>query len=65
MMASVAALSLYALTSDAQSSHLIKLTNHLEPYGFFRTSAIFDARESKADNYDLFYSFPYDKEINL
>ncbi len=45
-------------------SHLIKLTNHLEPYGFFRTSAAFDAREVKADTEDLFYYLPYDSEFN-
>ena len=65
MLASMFALSLSALPSEAQGSHLVKLTNHLEPYGFFRTSAIFDARESKADAEDLFYCLPYDKEINL
>lgn len=64
MLASAIALSLTALPSEAQS-HLVKLTNHLEPYGFFRASAIFDARDSKADTEDLFYYLPYDKEINL
>lgn len=65
MLASLAALSLNALPSVAQGNYLVKLTNHLEPYGFFRTSAIFDARESQADAEDLFYYLPYDKEINL
>lgn len=65
MLASTVAITLSALPSEAQSSHLVKLTNHLEPYGFFRTSAIFDARDSKADVEDLFYYLPYDKEINL
>ncbi|MBS7292029.1 MAG: hypothetical protein KIG75_00210 [Bacteroidales bacterium] len=64
MLASAIALSLTALPSEAQS-HLVKLTNHLEPYGFFRASAIFDARDSKADTEDLFYYVPYDKKINL
>lgn len=64
MIASAAALSLTALPTKAQS-HLIKLTNHLEPYGFFRTNAIFDARDSKTDAEDLFFYLPYDKEINL
>ena len=64
MMATAAALTSAALPANAQS-HLIKLTNHLEPYGFFRTSAVFDARDSKADVEDLFYYIPYDKEINL
>ncbi len=64
MLASAIALSLTALPSEAQS-HLVKLTNHLEPYGFFRASAIFDARNSKADTEDLFYYVPYDKKINL
>lgn len=64
ILASAIALSLTALPSEAQS-HLVKLTNHLEPYGFFRASAIFDARDSKADTEDLFYYVPYDKKINL
>jgi len=64
MLASAVAMSIAALPAVAQS-HQIKLTNHLEPYGFFRTSAIFDARDSKADTEDLFYYVPYDKEINL
>ena len=64
MFASAAAMTLAALPSVAQS-HQIKLSNHLEPYGFFRTSAIFDARDSKADTEDLFYYLPYDKEINM
>ncbi len=54
---------LSALPTGAQS-HLVKLTNHLEPYGFFRTSAAFDAREVKADTEDLFYYLPYDSEFN-
>lgn len=56
-------MSLLSLPSDAQS-HLVKLTNHLEPYGFFRTSAAFDAREVKTDSEDLFYYLPYDSVIN-
>ena len=64
MMASLVVLSMFSLPSDAQN-HLVKLTNHLEPYGFFRTSAIFDARQSKTDTDDLFYYLPYDKENNL
>lgn len=64
MLTTVLSLSLSALSSQAQS-HLVKLTNHLEPYGFFRASAIFDARDSKADAEDLFYYLPYDKDINL
>lgn len=64
MLTTVLFLSLSALSSQAQS-HLVKLTNHLEPYGFLRASAIFDARESKADAEDLFYYLPYDKDINL
>ena len=63
-MASLVVLSMFSLPSDAQN-HLVKLTNHLEPYGFFRTSAIFDARQSKTDTDDLFYYLPYDKENNL
>lgn len=59
------AMSLITMPTKAQGSHLVKLTNHLEPYGFFRASAIFDAREVKADAEDLFYYIPYDKEINL
>lgn len=63
MLALALSMSLFALPSDAQS-HLVKLTNHLEPYGFFRTSAAFDAREVKTDSEDLFYSLPYDSELN-
>ncbi len=64
MLTLAIALSLIALQSQAQS-HLVKFANHLEPYGFFRTSAVFDARDSKTDTEDLFYYLPYDKEINL
>ncbi len=56
-------MSLFSLPSDAQS-RLVKLTDHLEPYGFFCTSAAFDAREVKTDSEDLFYYLPYDSEIN-
>lgn len=49
----------------AQSENSVNLTNHIEPYGFFRTSAIFDSRDSKAGSEDLFYYLPLDKEINL
>ncbi len=49
----------------AQSENSVNLTNHIEPYGFFRTSAIFDSRDSKAGSEDLFYYLPMDKEINL
>lgn len=58
------ALSLVPLQSQAQG-HVIKLMNHLQPYGFFRTTAVFDSRDSKTDVDDLFYCLPYDKEINL
>ena len=40
------------------------LTAHLQPYGFFRTYAAFDTRESKAGSEDLFYYMPYDKTNN-
>lgn len=49
----------------AQSEVLVNLTNHIKPYGFFRTSAIFDSRDSKAGSEDLFYFLPLDKSINL
>ena len=38
-----------------------KLTNHLTPYGFFRTFAIFDSRQNQAGLEDLFYYLPLDK----
>ena len=44
----------------AQSEVLVNLTNHIKPYGFFRTSAIFDSRDSKAGSEDLFYFLPLD-----
>jgi hypothetical protein len=40
------------------------LTAHLQPYGFFRTYAAFDTRESKAGSEDLFYYMPLDKDNN-
>lgn len=57
------AMLLFNLPLSAQS-HLVKLTNHLEPYGFFRTGVSFDAREVKTDSEDLFYYIPYDSELN-
>lgn len=59
------ALAMLLFTSPlGAQSHLVKLTNHLEPYGFFRTGVSFDAREVKTDSEDLFYYLPYDSEIN-
>ncbi len=42
-----------------------QLENHFKPYGFFRTFAYFDSRESVTSNGGLFYYLPMDKEINL
>ena len=41
------------------------LKNILEPYGFLRTYAIFDTRDSKAGSEDLFYYLPLDTSLNL
>lgn len=49
----------------AAQSHKVNLKNKLEPYGFFRTAAIFDTRDSKAGSEDLFYFRPLDKQTNL
>lgn len=38
--------------------------NKLEPYGFFRTAAIFDTRDSKAGSEDMFYFMPIDRFYN-
>ena len=62
------ALSAMLLLSPGGFSQTVKnvnLTQHLQPYGFFRTSAIFDSRDSKAGSEDLFYYLPLDKSINL
>ena len=61
----IAAMLLPAAGLHAQPENVVNLTNHIEPYGFFRTSAIFDSRESKAGSEDLFYYLPLDKDINL
>ncbi len=69
IQAKILAFALLALVpsvrSLAQGSHIIKLSNHLDPYGFIRTAAIFDARESLTDTEDQFYYLPYDKDINF
>ena len=49
---------------SAQGSHAVRLTSHLEPYGYFRTAALFDTRDSKAGTLDLFYYLPMDKTTN-
>ena len=40
------------------------LKSHFTPYGFFRTYAIFDTRDSRSGSEDLFYYVPLDKSIN-
>ena len=60
-------LAVYAMLSASDlraQSHLVSLKNSLEPYGFFRTLAIFDSRDNSAGSEDLFYYLPYDKSIN-
>ena len=37
----------------------------IEPYGFFRTAAIFDTRDSRAGSEDMFYFRPMDRQYNL
>ena len=44
---------------------LANLKNKITPYGFFRTAAVFDSRESKAGSEDLFYFVPMDLSYNL
>ena len=43
----------------------VNLKNNFTPYGFFRTAAIFDTRDSKAGSEDLFYFIPLDNSYNL
>ncbi|MCR5463160.1 MAG: hypothetical protein K6F06_01290 [Bacteroidales bacterium] len=49
----------------AAQSHQVNLRNTFEPYGFFRTAAIFDTRDSKAGSEDLFYFRPLDHQYNF
>ncbi len=51
-------------TLKAQN-HQVSLSSHLEPYGFIRSYAIFDSRNSSSGEEELFYFAPYDKAINL
>lgn len=48
----------------AQGSYAVKLASHIEPYGYLRTAAVFDTRDSKAGALDLFYYLPMDKTTN-
>lgn len=41
-----------------------QLSGHFSPYGFFRSYAIFDSRDSQAGSEDLFYYLPLDKDLN-
>ena len=38
--------------------------NNFTPYGYFRTAAIFDTRDSKAGSEDMFYFRPLDHQYN-
>ena len=49
----------------AAQSHQVNLRNTFEPYGYFRTAAIFDTRDSKAGSEDLFYFRPLDHQYNF
>lgn len=49
----------------AAQSHKVNLKNKLEPYGSFRTYAIFDTRDVIAGTGDMFYYIPLDYSRNL
>ncbi|MBO6248975.1 MAG: hypothetical protein J6N54_09210 [Bacteroidales bacterium] len=50
--------------SMSAQSHIVNFKNNFEPYGFFRTAAIFDTRDSKAGSEDMFYFRPLDRQLN-
>ncbi len=50
--------------SLSAQSHQVNFKNNFEPYGYFRTAAIFDTRDSKAGSEDLFYFRPLDRKYN-
>lgn len=58
------AISFWAPGLRAQNS-MVNLKNNITPYGFFRTAAIFDSRDSKAGSEDMFYFVPLDVSTNL
>lgn len=60
----VLALSALTATVVSLSAQESKWTEHVTPYGFFRTYAAFDTRDSKAGTEDLFYYVPYDQSNN-
>ena len=54
----------WAVDSSAQSRKR-ETKNKFTPYGFFRTAAIFDTRDSKAGSEDMFYFRPVDYKYNF
>ena len=69
MKKSIIAVMMVAILPWAQDlraqENLANLKNTLTPYGFFRTAAVFDSRDSKAGSEDLFYFVPMDVSTNL
>ena len=69
MKKSIIAIMMVAIFPWAQDlraqENLANLKNTLTPYGFFRTAAVFDSRDSKAGSEDLFYFVPMDVSTNL
>ena len=69
MKKSIVAIMMVALFPWAQDlraqENLANLKNTLTPYGFIRTAAVFDTRDSKAGSEDLFYFVPMDVSNNL
>ena len=55
---------LWATDSMAQRRKVEK-DSKFTPYGFFRTAAIFDTRDSKAGSEDMFYFRPLDHTFNF
>ncbi|MBR1926147.1 MAG: hypothetical protein IJ840_00065 [Bacteroidales bacterium] len=60
-----AALASWASDMVMAQERVASHNGRFEPYGFFRTAAIFDTRDSDADSEDLFYFRPLDYKINL
>ena len=51
----------FVMAQKRVASHKSKF----EPYGFFRTAAVFDTRDSNAGSEDLFYFRPLDHQYNI
>ena len=58
------AASFWAVQLSAQDGKA-ESQNKFTPYGFFRTAAIFDTRDSKAGSEDMFYFRPLDHQYNF